>query len=1163
MDIPRFEQRNVNPRLAGTDIGDSFQGFVHELLLPERPQLHRFPGGGKDGGIDLIETSGTCFVVECKVVGEDDYVQIKKRWKTVRGHLEKHLCDPNRPTNRQSQYKPWYDTNAPIAEYVFCVSATFGNDNQRRDFKTRIAGFFHNLAKQRSHLYHLAALEVTVIDWNDLCDRLRKRPHMVFRWFPKLRPNGLVPLDESLDVGTFRAYLNSGTLPYYSVAEHLYIAPPPNNITILDEESLLARLEDQTITGLVISGKGGIGKSRLTLELGWKARRKGWTVMRAQSRLKSDALEKLVERLSPETPVLLLVDYIETQSDFLELVENLNLLNDTGVARIRYVAACRTGYYHQAVEATGRHLPVDLSPPPGDAAVDWFREYRCESVQRILAKAGIAVTTDHLAVCHDLPILAVFMAYLHTSGRTEELAELLNEVEFGRWVARRVQLSFPASNVSRALALLVPLFPMTDAAVAKLRSPQLHPVFERLATDGWIERATLAASPSFGEWMTAHDVLADQILSAYLRGIPNTAETFVAELLSLATELECLDSALIALQRIADAPPLNAVSWTTVIANAIEANENAWRNVRSLLIRTTLLAVPDRIALLNRHKDLWGDAAQEVEFHNALGWFCRWLSIADAGIDTASLKVELIPWILKAASFADKSNFVITWGLRLSPETLREIALHWISNRPGLFQTHYLMVAWLECGLPPQAIALSIQSWCRKFSKTPHLSFVAEAWLNVKGDKEIVRDAIKEWLDEHKTTPQANFVYRAWLDIEGDKELVGEAIKKWLDAHTNKTDAEGRYVYKSWLDAGGDKELVQDAIKVWLAVHKTDAKAQFVYNAWLDAGGDKALVEQPIRDWLSIHKTAAEAQFIYNAWLDAKGNPELIRDAIGAWLDIHKTDANVSSDASHVYKAWLDAGGDKALVEQPIKDWLVVHKTNPVAKFVYNSWLDAGGERDVVWDSLLLWLAEYRTNESAVRITKFVAKQPDLPDASVKDVLVWCRTFAANEDALWRVTQLGPKLLNVDVLEDACATAETILFHITGSTNEINELTSGQVATLLNYLVEAAHFHSSKMRDRVDVLIVVWMRHPNSFGRRPKPHTNIQRVRFTSRVLLLLHSGELDFTRDREPIRRFLEWLDEWDMVWKQRLRSTIEVYSTRYPAPEVWGIVRFEEHEV
>ena len=390
MDIPRFDKKNVNARLAPTDIGDAFQRFVHEVLSPEHPHLHRFPGGGKDGGIDLIDSSsGTCLVVECKVVGEDGYSEAEKRWKTVRNNLRKHLSDSSGPTSGQSQYRPWYSTVKPIAEYVFCVSSSFSHDQQRRDFEEAIAEFFREFARQYPHLSHLSNLNVSIIDWNSLSRPLRERPHLVFRWFPSSRPNGLVPIDEAVDLGTFRAYLTDAKLPYYSLAEHLQLAPAPKSIGISNEESLLAHFENPETTGLVISGRGGIGKSRLTLELGWLALRKGWTVMRVQSRLKENALEHLAERLTKESPALLLVDYIETQTDFGELVDSLNVLNDSGVARLRYVASCRTGYYHQAIAASSRHLPVDLTPPPGAVALDWYSGYRRETIAKILTKAGL------------------------------------------------------------------------------------------------------------------------------------------------------------------------------------------------------------------------------------------------------------------------------------------------------------------------------------------------------------------------------------------------------------------------------------------------------------------------------------------------------------------------------------------------------------------------------------------------------------------------------------------------------------------------------------------------------------------------------------------------------------------------------------------------------
>jgi hypothetical protein len=1424
MDIPRFDSKNVNPRLALTTIGDAFQQFVHEVLLPEHPQLHRFPGGGKDGGIDLIETSQTCLVVECKVVGEDGDKEAGKRWKTVRNNLREYLQDPGGPPSGQSQYGPWYSTDKPINQYVFCVSSSFSNEQQRRDLEQSIAQFFRDLAGQHSHLSHLFNLKVSILDWNTFSTRLQQRPHLFFRWFPSCRPNGLIPLDEAVDVGTFRAYLTDAKLPYYSLAEHLQIVPA-ESIGILNEESLLARFENPETTGLVISGKGGVGKSRLTLELGWLALRQGWTVMRVQSRLRENALEDLAERLTPEMPALLLVDYIETQTDFGELVENLNLLNDSGVARLRYVASCRTGYYHQAIAASSRHLPVDLTPPPGALALDWYSTYRRHTIEQILTRAGLPLGQQHLAVCHDLPILAVFLAYLHTSGRNDDLADLLTEVEFGRWVAKRVQLSFPSQDVSRKLALLVPLFPIPNSATEQFGQDLYRPVFDRLATDGWIERVPANAAESSDTWVAAHDVLADQILLSYLRGIPNTVDVFAGELFSLAADVGTLSSAIVSLQRIADTPPLNAVKWGQVIANAISANEPAWRNVRDALVRTSLLTVPDRIALLHKHETLWANAEQDVVFQNSLGWFARWVAKSQEEIPDRE-KETLISWISKAVPFAEKNNFVITWGLRLAPGLVQEAALRWIRTRPALFQTHYLMVAWLELRLPTESIADAIGIWCRIFRRSFHLSFVAKAWLDAGGDKSLVQDAIKDWLVDHKTDAEAQFVYKAWLDAGGDKALVQEALKDWLVDH--KTDAEAEFVYNAWLHAEGDKALVQDAIKDWLVDHKTDAKAEFVYDSWLDAGGDKALVQEALKDWLVDHKTDAEAQFVYNAWLHAEGDKALVQDAFKDWLVDHKTDAKAShvykawldsggdkalvqepikswlldhkteTEAQFVYKAWLDAGGDKALVqeaikdwlvdhkteteaqflynswlnaegdkamveqpikdwlvdhkteaeaefvykswldaggdtalvqeaikdwlvdhkteteaqflynswlnaegdkamvEQPIKDWLVDHKTDAGAEFVYNSWLDAGGDtalvqeaikdwlvdhktdaeaqfvynswldaggdtalvqdaikdwlvdhktdaeashvynswldaggdtalvqeaikdwlvdhktdaeashvykawldangdktvveaaiaswllahgedadadyvfrswleaggnRALVWDAATAWLAKHQLEESAVYVTKFIARQRNLPANTVADVLSWCRAFPTNVDALWRLTQLRSNLLVDGVEEAAVSAAEVVLADLLLPTNRVQRVARELVTGLFSYLLELAETESGPLRERVDSLFVRWLRHPLSFGSDPKPHLAIQRVVYLDRISELIDFGALDLESDRESLRRFMQWLDEWDLRWKQRAMPMLDELKLKHPAPDVWDIVRLEE---
>ena len=1217
MDIPRFNREAINPRFASGEIGQAFQSFVHELLRREYPDLHGFPAGGKDGAIDLVDRANGNLVVECKFVGNDE--SIEGRWKKVRNNFEKHLTDPTGPTVGQSQYSPWYSASDPISAYWFCVSAVFANDSQRRGLRESISKFFQELLDQYPHLSHLRGMSVEVLDWSDLSGKLQKEPQLMFRWFPGTRPRGLVPLEEATDVGTFRAYLTNAKLPYYSIADHLQFTPAPAGSSIADEESLLAALEDSQNTGLVISGKGGIGKSRLTLELGWLALSKGWSVMRVQSRLTEDALDQFAERLTADTKTLLLIDYIETQSDFGELIETINVLNDSHIGSLRYVAACRTAFYYRAIAGSERHIPVDLTPPPGSSSLDWFAGYRHKTVEGILAKSGLPTTEKYQTLCNNLPILAVFLSYLHTSGRSDELADLLHEVEFGRWVTKRIQLTFPDKNVARELALLIPLFPMAEGAANQFSEPTYRQIFDWLAADGWLENVPSSESGQT-TWVTAHDLLADQILSAYARSIPNTTESFVAELLSLAMKTGCLSAALVSLQRVSDIPPLNAVRWLKVISEAIAANEAAWYDVRDTLIRTTLLSTSEKLTLLRSYERLWAGIEHDGGFQKALGWIARRV-VKQEPISEEDRRT-LIEWLGRTVPAAQQSNFVITWGLRIAPDNVKDTALAWIVNKPFLWQTHYLMAAWLDSGLDPQAIASYVQHWCLRFSHNFHLSFLVPAWLNAGGDKALVRDAIAKWLIEHGSNADANFVYSSWLTAGGDKALVEEAIAEWLLDHRSiaaarflydawldaggdkalvrdaiaewllqhrstvhaaflfrswlkaggdralvqeaisewliehRTTPAAGFIYDTWLDAGGDKALVRDAIADWLLEHRSIASAQFVYAAWLDSGGDKSFVQQAISEWLIEHRTTVDARFVYDAWLDAGGDKALVRDAIAYWLLEHRNTA----EASHVYKAWLDASGAKGVVRNGLRDWLSHHAEDDDADHVFRSWLETGGEQDLVWDAAIAWLSKHKTEESAVYVTKFIARQNELPVAIIRDILTWCRSFPTNEDALWRLTQLREHLAIPEVAEDVLATAELVLEHLLDQRTYIKGKTGEQIVTVYFNLITAQGMQLGSLRERADDLFVKWIQDERSFGPYATRFWVLQNASFLSRLSDLLTAGVLDPVSDSKALARFMQWLDTWEQDRKQALIPILSDLKDKYPKVELWDLVQTDQ---
>jgi hypothetical protein len=881
MDIPRFAQHQ-NPGFQNETIGNAFQEFAHELLRSEYPGLHFFEGGGKDGCIDLIqdlpETPQTRLVVECKHIGEDGLDAARRRWRgEVASNLRNHLARAEGATERQ--YAPWYRKTPAISRYVFCISSLLSNPAQHDLLRDEIAGFFAELATTHAHLAHLANVAVTILDWSDLSDRLRDQPPLLFRWFKLTRHFGLATLDEIPDYSTFRSYLFSDKLPYYPRRQHLNVVPAPPDAEVPDEDSLLNQLDGDHFTGLVVTGSGGIGKTRLTLEIGRLAQEKDWLVLRVLTRLKEDALDHLARFIKQETRVLLLIDYVETQRDFVTLVDTLNDLNDSIGFRLRYVANCRTTYY-QTLAATSRHRKVDLSPALVEPSLlAWFESYQYHTVRHILESSGVEVTESHLKVCRDIPILAVFISYLHRSNRTTELEQLLAEEDFTRWLVRRLQQTFDSTEVSTNLAQLVALFPIPPDAV---KCPELQPhreLFNRLATDGWIEKLPADETRDVERWEAAHDLLADRILLSYLESVPRTIENFVYDLFSLARRVGCLRSALTALQRLAD--QLKTLDWQTILNRAIAEDPAAWRNVRDLLIRTPLLTYLQKIDLLGAHEEVWRGAEEEMGFQLGVGWLTRW-TLDQKGVElNETQRSTLTAWLQKMSSHATASNYALTSGIKFCPEAVREDALSWIHARPRVFQTHFLMVAWLEQGLPAEPIASSVGQWALKFSILPHLSFIVRAWLKAAGDKEILRAPIKTWLALHATDSEANFVYRAWLAAGGEIELVTDSIAAWLALHA--ADAEAGFVYQPWLAAGGEIELVKDSIVAWLALHATDTEAQFVYRAWLDAGGDIRLIQASMVTWLIEHKDSEGADFLYRGWLDQRFNSRvshlLVREA--------------------------------------------------------------------------------------------------------------------------------------------------------------------------------------------------------------------------------------------------------------------------------------------
>ncbi|MHB9134729.1 MAG: hypothetical protein ACYDBB_26960 [Armatimonadota bacterium] len=310
--------------------------------------------------------------------------------------------------------------------------------------------------------------------------------------------------------------------------------------------------------------------------------------------------------------------------------------------------------------------------------------------------------------------------------------------------------------------------------------------------------------------------------------------------------------------------------------------------------------------------------------------------------------------------------------------------------------------------------------------------------------------------------------------------------------------------------------VIQEDIKRWLEKNAMIPEAQFVYRAWLKARGDKVIVQVSIERWLAKHATIPEANFVYRAWLEATRDVNAIRDYVIAWL---KVNANVDD---------LD--------------------------FLLRAWLGAGGDFDSIRKTTLHWVEKHCLEKHATFLIKEVAKQRNLPVSAVRAMLAWCRTFPADEDALWRFTQLSANLRNPEVATNVLQTAELLIRPIL-ECSTTRPVTAGQLNHVFSLLLTGSSFKGGEFGVRLDSLFVMWIRHPTSYSIVQKPYKSAQVESFVIRLGLLIKAGLLDIQRDTVSLRKVVLWLNTWEDERKVKIMKQMTYLERSFPAPEIWGL--------
>jgi hypothetical protein len=1173
-----FERRII----MREDVGRAFQQFVWEALSQSDfagGTLVQHPVRGVDGGIDLIqEKGGRRTILECKFHGDRRTDSVESDWKKIAKILRNTLpalLAGEKAAILRSPHGPWLDRERPVTAYWFCTSASLPNQAALDRVVRKIREDLAAIAELAPGLSHLRDVHVEVRSAQHFAGTLAKLARLRFRWFGGL-PHGLTAIGAySTSTRTFRKFLQGGCLPYFSFGEFTRETNAVSDF-LPDPEHLLDRLIEDSRPALIISGRGGIGKTRLGLEVAVAAERRGIVSLACGQQVDGAAIESLAREHIDTATCLIFIDYAEAHPNLTAIGGAIEAVNAVG-HRLRLIATCRSSgerTVEHALEELGTRSVVLDDEKDGTTTrpyVDWV-------VDRILAHGNLKNVPGLSKVCAGLPVLATFALHLSQSqpGNFERFfGGLTTEMSFEQWASRRIEIMLKAlgsirDQSLRRMAEVAAILPLSPAEGTKLRaaSSATSAILDILIADGWVDEEG-------GSINAAHDVFADAILANYLFASQISSQMRALDVLTEAHSWNALGRAVASVDRLAGHPGFTKLDGLGLIRSLSQSDADAASSIVLEILRSPLFRPEDVLALVREDERVRERLCSSYTHEGGLLYFIK--EILRGGEDGLRKQAaeDLRPTLEARLSLDNQpTNMLLGRAFLLDPLTFSDRALEEMKRNPQEHQTHYLIRAWLSSKLPPQKISSIVTCWLDAHSRhNVKCSFVFRAWLQAHGDIDVVRPHVHRWLERYFEIPEAEFIYCAWLQAGGEKDEIFTSLAAWMEMHWHRIDA--GYVYSHWLNSAGDwstvasyvrrwldlhgrsvhatqvivpwlrarapLDLIADDIQRWLARNCTHVDASHVYGLWLREVGQGDPTEDYVLRWITIHGTAKEAGRVYCAWLSARWDISNVGDAIRRWIDLYAD----LPQTSYVFSAWLEAELPAADIAPALRRWLDIHSSEPVARHGLCTWLRGDLGLDEIAPLVRQWLRLHVRDPDAQYLIKYISRQPNLSLEIAAGVAAWCQLNVEDPEAVTRIrTALvqhgrgdGRPVLQ-DIALDILERLDPEDFEERGI-NVAALSVIGLVGWSLHYHGES-NTHAGR---RLAAVHQYLMCASNIY----KPDQVADHPRWTRQLALINHvaylvrAGYLNRVLDKPAIENFIQWIAAWPAEEQRRAFGAVE----------------------
>ena len=800
-------------------------------------------------------------------------------------------------------------------------------------------------------------------------------------------PNGVNPLSNYLFTGDkatkYKQYLSGNILDYVSRDDF----KRKNNLQkFLDESEIIKNfLMKDDMEGCIISGEGGVGKTRLLIQIGLYAFSQRWNVFFLTTRF-SD-FRTLANFLEFTNNIegkhngkhLLIIDYTEECNwytpDFIEEIftYNPNL-------KVKVIANCRNSFISSS-NYPHSYYQAKLFESENE------KEYQKHVINNILSPIKINIGNIDRFDFHSLkPSYAVFLRYLYESGKQ---LDILESGDFKEWLKKRflatINVGNDFSEAEKAVIYLMSLPTNNNEALFNYNENKvLTNQIERLVNNGWIDEVELETGEIV--YQSIHDTITDELLILLLEAKNRRQNIFFKDSIEFASAFKKTTNWIRSFERINGASSFDTIAFVKFIENCIDECEYLVNN-KYELATTSLFEEEERIKLINNHLVFFSEYTKDILFgfplSFALNVFSKKKSIPKG------LKPLADNWLLVNKDLSSDRNIahrIISTYIKLFGY-LPEIKSHFeiYLTLPQSPWSSYVIKSFIDKTENIDFITKYTIQYLQNFAVTRQASFVLSAWLDKDGDKEIIQDFLIQYLVQNAKEKEARFILGRWLDKDGDKGIIQDFLIQYLEQ--NAIEKEASFVLGAWLDKNGDKEIIQDFLIQYLEQNAKDEEARYVFDAFLKRSIEIKNIEIFLKKFLEKYSEKDFASYVIHPYLKNYKDLDFIKPYFGKWLDNFVNKINTRFDLQF----WLQKSSDYDFIKPYILKWLNQYYNNYFASYILQTYLDKTGDFITIKDFIYEWLPLHGENKGANYLLQSVIAYEQQSDI----ILPYCNKWLA------------------------------------------------------------------------------------------------------------------------------------------------------------------------